>query len=133
MYSTRKLIWYFVMLFIGLSLIVLAALGYIENYFSGFGSGLSSVAIVKIVLAIKYRKDEEYAKKKDLSENDERNIFISNKAKSWSFFLTILIFAILTVVLMSLGYEYYSLICSFEVCLMLIIYFIAYLILRKKY
>ena len=69
----------------------------------------------------------------DTAVTDERNRFIRGKAWSWVGYLYIIIAAVATIVFKLLGQETLMFAASGSVCLMLVLYWIIYLILNKKY
>lgn len=132
MYQTKRMIWYVFLLLTGAVLIVLSGLEMVDSMWSGFGGGLAGVALCRLYLGVKYRRNEEYAKKVDISVSDERTLFISGKAKSWAFYLSVLMFAIAGIVFRVLHFDGYANLCLFGVSIMVLIYWIAYVILNRK-
>lgn len=133
MFSNKKMIYYMIMAVVGLILVFLGCLELLDSFWSGFGGGLAGVGIVRLFGFARYRNDEDYARKKDIQQNDERNHFIANQAKLWCFYLTIIGLGIAVIVFRVLGNESYSYLCAMIECLILVVYWIAYLILRNKY
>ncbi|MDO4187370.1 MAG: hypothetical protein Q4D29_00130 [Lachnospiraceae bacterium] len=132
-YSTKKMIIYVVILIIGVGLVAAGTLGYLNSYVSGFGGGLAGVAVVRLVLGMKYRSNEEYAKQVDIVNNDERVIFIAGKAKSWAYYITVLTGALAGSILHAMGHHDYGMICFLFVCVLTVTYWIVYMICDKKY
>ena len=64
---------------------------------------------------------------------DERNQFIRMKAWSWAGYLFIMVSAIATIMFRILDHALFSQFCSYAVCLMLVLYWISYFVLKKKY
>ena len=64
--------------------------------------------------------------------SDERNIYISNKAKSMAFNWGILACAAATVVLRIIGMNDQSTICGLTICIVLVLYWVIYLIYNKN-
>jgi len=69
----------------------------------------------------------------NVENNDERNRFLAEKARSMTFYYSILIEAIGIIVLRILDYDEPSTIIGFAICIQLIIYWLSYLWLKKKY
>lgn len=134
-YSTGKMIIYGLYFIAGITLVILSALEIIpgDSYWAGFGGGISGVAAVRLYLGIKYRNDSEYARKIDISNSDERTVFIANKSKSWAFYATVIGEAVAGSVLFSTGYTALGQVCYYTLCGMCLVYWITYMILNKKY
>ena len=64
---------------------------------------------------------------------DERNKFLSTKAWAWAGYLFIIITALSVIVLRVLGQELLSTAASGAVCLLMVLYWICYMVLKKKY
>lgn len=131
MYSKRNMIWYVCTSVVGFILIILGCLEIVDSFWSGMGGGLAAVGILKILRSTAARKNPEYAQRFDTNSTDERNIYLSNKAKSWAFYLTILGLAIAGIVFKIAGLEAVAMTCFIVMCVMTCIYWIAYLILNK--
>ena len=69
----------------------------------------------------------------DTEVNDERNSFLRMKSWAWTGNLLIVIEGIGAIVALALGQRTVQLVLSYSVCLILVIYWITYLVLRRKY
>ena len=118
---------------LGAVLFGLGAAGTIDNFWSGMGGGLIGVGLVQTVRHIRYRKDAEYREKTDTEVQDERNKFIAGKAWAWAGYFFVLIEGVLVVVFKLMGREDLMLFASWNVCGLLIVYWLCWLFLRKKY
>lgn len=105
----------------------------VDEFWSGMGGALLLIGILRIVRIFRLQKDESYREKMEVEASDERNQFIRNKAWAWAGYLFILIAASMVIVLKVMGQELLSYAASITVCLMLVLYWGAYLILKKKY
>ena len=114
-------------------LVGLSFAGITDEYWSGMGSALLTVGILQLLRWHRLRKNTAYREKMEIAENDERNRFIRGKAWAWAGYLFILIAAVASIVLRVLHQDVLSLAASYAICLMLILYWVSYLILRKKY
>ena len=116
--------------------VILIGLGFaevIDEFWSGMGGGLLAVGLMRTIQLIRLKKDESYREKTETESKDERNCFIRNKAWAWAGYLFILIAAVAVIVLRVAGQELLSFAASGAVCLMMVLYWICYLVLRKKY
>ena len=120
-------------LVLGVVLIVLEIIGRIDGFWSGMGAALIGVAIVQIIRYARYKKDDSYKEKVDTAGRDERTRFISNKAWAWAGYCFVMICAVGVIALRIAGKEMLSVACGWAVCLMLVLYWVCYLILSKKY
>ena len=118
---------------IGMVLIGLSFAGIVDEFWSGMGSGLLVVGIIQLVRFYRLKNNEAYREKMEIEASDERNHFIRNKAWAWSGYLFILIAAVACIVFKIMGQDLLSMAASEAVCLMLILYWISFIILKRKY
>ena len=118
---------------IGAALIVLGILEIVDSFWSGMGGALIAVGIVRGIQILRYSKDEAYREKKEIEGKDERNHFIRTKSWSWAGYLFVLIAAICTIVFRLLGQDLLSMAASYAVCILVLLYWICYMVLKKKY
>ena len=118
---------------LGAALFICSALGMVDSYWSGMGGGLLGVGIVQLARHIRYRKDEEYREKVDVANGDERNRYIAGKAWAWAGYLFVLVSGVATIALKVMGLDQWSLAASYALCLLLLLYWISYLVLKRKY
>lgn len=118
---------------IGAVLVVLSIADKLDAFWSGLGGGLVAVGVFQIVRHIRYRTNDDYKEKVDVEVNDERNKFISSQAWAWTGYIFVLCSAVAAIVYRVIGeYELASL-CTTGMCLMVAIYFVTYMILKRKY
>ncbi len=118
---------------IGTVLLACGIFDILDSFWSGMGGALIGVGTIRIVQFAKYRKNPEYREKIEIESNDERNKFISGRAWAWSGYVFVMLNAIGAIAFKIAGNETLSMYCSFMICLVLVLYWISYLILRKKY
>ncbi len=131
--AMRRMILSIIWVIIGATLFVLGIMEIIDEFWSGFGGGLIAVGILQIIRHIKYRTNYEYKEKVDTEVNDERNKFLSNKAWAWTGYIFVLCAAVGSVVFRVVGKYELSQLCAMAICLMTFIYFVTYIILKRKY
>ena len=129
----RRMIVSIIWVVLGAALIALAFAGKVDVFWNGMGSGLLVVGALQLLRQYRFSKNEAYREKIEIEENDERNQFIRNKTWAWTGYLFVIIAAVLCIVFKIAGQEVLSFAASGAVCLMLVLYWISYLILRKKY
>ena len=103
-----------------------------NEYFSSLGFAFAVIGIARVKQYFLISKNEETIKKQEIRETDERNISISNKAKSFSFSLYIMLSCIAVILLQILGKSDLASILGLTVCVLLIFYWVSYFIIRKK-
>jgi len=114
-------------------LIALELTGRIEEYWGSMGVALMVVGLIQIVRIARYQRDADYREAVDVQNNDERNRFLANKAWAWAGYWFMLICAVGTIVFKLLGREDLMMLSSGAVCLMLVLYWLCYLVLKRKY
>ena len=133
-YNNKRLALIVFWIVLGAVLVVLTVTEVLDSsIYSGMGGALMAVGTLQLIRAIKYRKDSEYREKVDTELGDERNRFLRMKSWSWAGYLTILIEGIGAIIAMVLGERTVQLVLSYSVWMVLVIYWIAYVILSKKY
>lgn len=120
-------------LVLGLPLIGLSIAGLVDEFWSGMGSALVVIGACRLLRAHRLNKNEEYREKMETYATDERIHFLRTKALSWAGYLFIIISAVAVIVFRILGQDVYSTAASCAVCLMLVLYWVCYLVLKKKY
>lgn len=133
MKSNKRMILSIFWILIGTVLLGCSFAGLTDAYWSGMGGGLFAAGILQLARHIRYRTDREYRESVDVEANDERNRYISNKAWAWAGYCYVLIAAVSVIVLKISGYEELVPIASGSVCLIVVLYWISFLCLRRKY
>lgn len=105
-----------------------------ENYFfTAFGSALIVMGLLRIRQYRKITRDDRSIRQQELTETDERNRMIAERAKSWAFSFSILAAGLAVIVLSLLGYHALALPFAWSVCAMTVLYWICWFIVQKKY
>ena len=104
-----------------------------DSFWSSMGFSVLAVGLLQLIRKIRYCNSEDYREKFDTESNDERNRFLSNKAWAWTGYFFVLIASCGTLVFKFLDREDLMLLCSGAVCLMVLLYWLSYMILKKKY
>ena len=118
---------------LGAALFICSALGIVDSYWSGMGGGFLAVGVIQLIRHIRYRKNEEYREKVDVAVGDERNRFLTGKAWAWAGYLFVLVSGVATIALKVMGQDMWSLAASYALCLLLVLYWGSYLVLKRKY
>ncbi len=118
---------------LGVMMIVGANITQTDNHFiSSFGLGLVICGIIRIRNYIIITKNEETIQKQRIAENDERNIAIMHRARSITFFVYTMISCAAVIVLSLFNQQEAAQLIGGSLCLLLIIYWISYWVIRKK-
>ena len=128
-----KTILYILYILVGITLIVLGFTGILDSFWSGMGSGLLVVSVLQIIRLVRLYKNSDYREKLETEVSDERNRFLRNKAWAWAGYLFVLTAAVASIVLRILGQELLSSAAAWAVCLIILLYWISFWILRRKY
>ena len=115
---------------------VLAVLGFmnkVDSYWTGLGGGLIGVGIIQIIRWHRYHSDEEYRENFDINNNDERNIYLNERAASWTFRISVIAATASAIIAKLMGYGDISFVLSMVVCALLMIYLGVYIYFSKKF
>lgn len=118
---------------IGAALMGVSFAGLADEYWSGMGTALFAVGVLQVIRWIRYRTDGAYKAQVDVEAHDERNRFISGRAWAWAGYLYVLLGAVASVGLRIAGNSEMSLAASVSVCAIVVLYWISWLLLRRKY
>ena len=118
---------------IGVILTICGATGLLDSYWSGMGTALIVVGGLMMIRQVRYSTNAEYKESVDVEIQDERNKFLRVKAWSWAGYFAVLIGAVASIVLRILGQNQLSQFAGLSVCLLMVLYWASYFILRKKY
>lgn len=133
MKNHKRLIANIVEISIGIILSVLGYMGMIDEYWTGMGTALIVVGIIFMIRQIRYQTNAEYKDTVDVEVNDERNRYLRLKAWAWAGYMLALICAFASIIFKLLGNDQLSVMSGGCVCLLIVLYWGSYLILRKKY
>ena len=114
-------------------LLVLGCFEVVDSFWSGMGTALMVVGALRLIRAYRFTKDASYREKVEIETGDERNRYLRGKAWAWAGYLFILIAAVAVIALKVAGQELLSMAAAGAMCLMLVLYWGAYFLLRKKY
>ena len=133
MRGNKRLIANVVEIVLGVILSVLGYLGIIDEYWSGLGTAFIFVGIIMLVRLYRYKTNEAYKEMVDIEVKDERNSYLRVKAWASAGYFFVIIGAAASVICRILGYDGYSILCGCAVCLIMVLYWICYLVLKHKY
>lgn len=131
--NNKRMIFYIAYIIIGLVLVALGITEYLDSFWSGMGGALIAVGAIRLLQTFRYRKDKVYQENKKIELEDERNRFIRNKAWAWAGYMFVLITAISVIVFKVAGHDILSQAAGMAVCLLMVLYWISFMVLQKKY
>ena len=118
---------------IGLVLVACGIFDIVDSFWSGMGGALIAVGAIRLIQYFKYSKNPEYREKMEIERNDERNKFIGGRAWAWAGYGFVMLNAVGTIAFKILENELLSQYCAYSVCIIIVLYWISFLFLRKKY
>ena len=120
---------------VGILLMLVAFITKTDNHFiPAFGLGLLFNGILRLMQYRRITKNEQSIKKQQIAEADERNRMLLERAKSWAFYLYIMLTGTVLIVLAILGIQDTLVrMISYSICLLVLLYWICYHILKRKY
>lgn len=133
MKKDKRLLLAVVYVVIGAVLMGFAIAGKLDEFWSGMGSTIMVIGVLRLIRAYRFSKNEAYREKIEIEASDERNHYIRNKAWAWAGYLFVMINAVAVIVFKVIGQEMWSMAASMAVCLMITLFWVSYHILKRKY
>lgn len=133
MKHNRRILAYILFILFGVAMWMLGLRGIVDEFWSGMGTALLLIGILRLIRMYRFQKDETYREQVEIATTDERNQFIRSRAWAWTGYLFILITGSSVLILKLMGQDLLSQAASWAVCLMLLLYWSTYHILKKKY
>ena len=133
MKTDRRIVACMIYAVLGITLLCLGIAEMVDAFWSGMGSALMVVGIVRLLRSYRLSRSETYREKREVAETDERFHFIRNKAWAWAGYLFIIICALSTIVFKLLNQDLLCMASGGAVCLMLVLFWVSFFILKKKY
>lgn len=133
MRSNKRLIASIVEIVLGAVLLVCNFADLLDEFWSGMGVALIVVGVLFLMRQIRYKTNETYRDSVDVEVNDERNKYLRMKAWSWAGYLFVLIAAVGAIVLKIAGRDELVFMAGGSVCLIVVLYWLAYVVLSRKY
>ena len=119
---------------LGCLLLVAAFAGKSDNhFFTSFGIALIAMGILRFFRYRKITRDDTTLRKQEVAESDERTRMMAERARSWTFSLSIMAAGILVIVLNLLGYHEEALPFAWFVCIMVALYWLCWCMIKRKY
>ena len=130
----RKItILFIIYIIVGVTLLTLGITGVVDQFWQGMGGGLLIIGTLRLIQSLRYSKDENYRESYNTELNDERNRFIRTKAWAWAGYLFVIIVGVSVVIFKIAGQDLLAHAACIAVCLLMVLYWIAYHVLKRKY
>ena len=129
----RRIVANIIYVVLGASLFGLGFAGVLDAFWSGMGGALIAVGIIRIIQILRYSNDESYREKMQIEAKDERNQFLRNKAWAWTAYIFVLMAAVAAIAFQLVGEELLSMVAGFAICILFVMYWLCYMVLKKKY
>ena len=120
-------------LIVGAAMTVTYAVKNGNEFLCSFGGALVLIGILKILKHKRLLKNKNALEKLRIAETDERNLMLSNKAKSFAFSVYICLCCCAVIAFEFFNMEEKAIPLAYSVCALLVLYLICYCILNKKY
>lgn len=133
MKQNSRIIINIIWLVVGGILISLSFAGKVDEFWNGMGFGLVGVGFIKLLRLYRLYNNKDYREKMEIEESDERNHFIRNKSWAWTGYLFILTASVFIIIFKVMNQDLLSFVTSMAVCFMLLLYWICYTVLKRKY
>lgn len=99
----------------------------------GMGGALICVGAIRLYRGIRLEKDRDYRENFEVETHDERNQWLRMKAWSWAGYIFVLTAAVATIVFAVMDKKEMMSFASGCVCFVIVVYWICYVIVRRKY
>ena len=133
-YNNKRLALSIFWIILGAVLIWLSIAELVEStYWSGMGGALIAVGVLQVIRNLRYRNNPEYQEKVNIEYGDERNKYLRMMSWAWTGYIVVLIEAVGVVAALIMGQHTIQVILAYSVCLIVGIYWIVYMILKRKY
>lgn len=136
MAGKSRIVWYVAYVVVGATMLALGLLNLLgkgDEYWCGIGGGLIGVGALRLVQEVRQAKDPTYAKKVEIRNTDERNVFVAGKSAQTTFKLSMLLLLVANIVLRPLGHESVANVLGIVVGLELVMYWACYLVMSRTY
>ena len=130
--NKSKMIVSIIEMLVGIGLVTAGFLELIDSFWSGVGGTLALVGALYTLRNLRLRRNPTYMEQYNVEVNDERNKFIRLKAWSWAGYLYVMLAAVASIVFKLMGREDLMMFCSMSVCLVLVLYWVSYMVLKNK-
>lgn len=107
--------------------------GLLDEFWQSVGVAFIFIGALQLLRQWRYHKNEAYREKVDTASRDERNRFIANKAWAWTGYWCVMLLAVATFAFKLMGREDLMMLASGTMCVMLVLYWLNFWYLSRKY
>ncbi|MBR3165449.1 MAG: hypothetical protein IKF16_04715 [Lachnospiraceae bacterium] len=133
-YNNRRLALSVFWIILGAVLFILSVMEKLDSsMYAGMGGALMGVGILQVIRIFRYRKDAGYREKIDTEIHDERVRYIHMKSWAWTGYIVVLAEAVGVIAATVLGQDLIRSVLAYSVCLIMVVYWITYMVLSRKY
>lgn len=129
----KRVIMSVIWVILGLALIALSFAGKVDEFWNGMGFGMAIIGALQLLRTHRFMKNEKYREAVEIAETDERNHFIRSKAWAWAGYLFVIIVGVSVVIFKIAGQDLLAHAACIAVCLLMVLYWIVYHVLKRKY
>ena len=131
----RKRLYYAIgYVIIGAVLILLQVTGRVDNEMSTyFGAVFAACGVARVIQYIRLVSDKDRMEQREIAEKDERNVMLWTQARSWAFGAYLLLAGTAIMILYAIHMDFAAQIVAYNVCALVFIYWICYMIAKRKY
>lgn len=115
--------------------VLMMILGFLraEEYISSMGLMFLIIGIARVIQYRRITQTEESLRQREIAEKDERNVLLWTKARSLTFTIYSIVLALAVIILRLMEVELIPQILAFCLFTMVLIYWICYFALSRKY
>lgn len=118
----------------GAGLIIVNLTGLAANeMISSFGAVFTICGIVRLIQYFRITKNKDRMEQREIEEEDERNVMLWTNARSMAFSIYSILAGCAILVLFMMNMEFAGQIIAYTLCALVFIYWICYMVLRRKY
>ena len=100
---------------------------------NAIGAGLFAMGVTRLIGAWRTEHDPDYAKRIETANQDERLVYIADKARSMTLVILVIVLSVLGVIFLSVGQKPYGYACLTTTCGTTVLYIVVYQILSRTY
>lgn len=121
-------------LLFGFAMIAVAIWKSLDNkFFFSYGLTMIVIGVARIHQYRKINASPEAMRAQEIAETDERNLMLISKAKSCAFFGYVMTCGVAVIILEFLNQPELATMIALSLCFLLLIYYVSYHVLKRKY
>jgi len=129
----RKLTYIFILALLGISFVILGITRELNVMLISFGIAEIAISVAKFIQYYRIFTNEDKRKQYEMTQNEERLIFIVDKSRSLTFFVALTSEFIAMIILMIMNHSFAANIVGFAIASQGLLYILIYYYFNKKY